>query len=61
MTFTATVSATPPATGTPTGQVTFYDGTTAIDTETLVDGVATYTTSALAVGGHLVTTSGIHG
>ena len=55
VTFTATVSATPPATGTPTGQVTFYDGTIAVDTETLVDGTATYTTSALAVGGHSVT------
>ncbi len=55
VTFTATISATPPATGTPTGQVTFYDGTTAIDTETLVDGTAAYTTSALAVGGHAIT------
>ena len=55
VTFTATVSATPPATGIPSGQVTFYDGSTPIDTETLVDGSATYTTSALAVGGHTIT------
>ena len=55
VTFTATVAATLPATGTPTGQVTFYDGTTAIDTATLVDGTASYTTSALAVGGHSIT------
>ena len=37
-----------PATGTPTGTVTFYDGTTAIDTETLSGGSASYTTSTLA-------------
>ncbi len=55
VTFTATVSATPPATGTPTGAVTFYDGTTAIDTATLSNGSASYSTSALAVGGHSIT------
>ena len=55
MTFTATVSATPPATGTPTGTVTFYDGATPVDTETLVGGTATYITSGLAVGGHSIT------
>ena len=55
VTFTATVTATPPATGTPSGTVTFYDGTTLVDTETLVGGIATYTTSSLAVGGHAIT------
>jgi hypothetical protein len=55
VTLTATVSAAPPATGTPTGQVTFYDGGTALDTETLVNGTASYTTSALDVGGHSIT------
>ena len=54
VTFTATVSAAPPATGTPTGTVTFYDGTTAIDTATLSNGSASYTTSALAVGGQSI-------
>ena len=44
-----------PGSGTPTGQVTFYDGTTAIDTETLTGGTASYTTSALAIGGHSIT------
>jgi hypothetical protein len=55
VTFTATVSATPPGTGTPTGTVTFYDGSTAIDTETLVNGSASYASSALAVGSHAIT------
>ena len=54
MTFTATVSPVAPATGTPTGTVTFYDGTTAIDTETLSGGTASYTTSTLAGGGHAI-------
>ena len=55
MTFTASVSANPPAGGTPTGQVIFYDGTTPIDTETLVNGAAAYTTSGLAIAGHSIT------
>ena len=55
VTFTATVSAASPGSGTPSGQVTFYDGTTAVDTETLVNGTAAYTTSALSLGGHSIT------
>jgi len=38
--------------GTPTGTVTFYDGTTLLGTATLSSGVATYSTSLLAVGNH---------
>ncbi len=45
VTLTATVSA---AAGTPTGSVTFLDGTATIGTAMLANGVATYTTSALA-------------
>jgi hypothetical protein len=48
VTFTATVS--PQFSGTPTGSVTFYNGTAVLGTETLVDGVAAYTTTKLAVG-----------
>ena len=55
VTFTATVGSAVPGAGTPTGQVTFYDGTTAIDTQTLVNGGASYTTSTLPVGGHSIT------
>jgi uncharacterized protein YhjY with autotransporter beta-barrel domain len=55
VTFTATVSAAPPATGTPTGSVTFKDGATTLGAGTLSGGVATFTTTALAVGGHSIT------
>jgi hypothetical protein len=55
VTFTATVSAASPGSGTPGGAVTFMDGTTTLDTVTLSNGVATFTTSALAVGGHSIT------
>ncbi|HZP64731.1 MAG TPA: Ig-like domain repeat protein, partial [Rudaea sp.] len=50
VTFTATVTATPPAVGTPTGTVTFLDNGSSIGTGTLSGGVATLTTGALAVG-----------
>jgi hypothetical protein len=53
--FTATVAAISPGAGTPTGTVTFMDGTTILGTATL-NGVggndqATFTTSALSVSG----------
>ena len=54
VTFTATVSAASPGSGTADRQVTFYDGTTAIDTETLSAGSATFTTSSLALGDHAI-------
>jgi len=50
VTFTATVTANPPATGTPTGTVTFTvtgPGGTVTGSGTLSGGVATFTTSAL--------------
>jgi hypothetical protein len=48
--FTATVTA---STGTPTGTVTFKDGSTVLATLTLgASGTATYTSSALTVGAH---------
>jgi hypothetical protein len=53
VTFTATVNAT---TGTPTGVVTFYDGTTLLGTGTLDgNGVATLTISSLTLGDHSIT------
>ncbi len=55
VTFTATVASAVAGLGTPTGQVAFYDGATSIDTETLVNGSASYTTASLAVGGHSIT------
>jgi hypothetical protein len=53
VTFTATVS--PQFSGTVTGTVTFYDGTTTLETKTLSDDKANYTTAKLAVGTHNIT------
>ena len=57
VTFTATVSANSPGSGTPTGTVTFMDGsTTTLDTATLnASGKATFKTSALLAGSHSIT------
>lgn len=58
VTFTATVAAVMPGNGTPTGQVTFLDGSTTLGQATLDgNGVATYTTAALGVGSHAITAS----
>ncbi len=53
VTFTATVK--PSTTGTPTGTVTFKDGTTTLGTGALSGGVAKFTISTLTVGTHSVT------
>ena len=55
VTFTATVNGVAPMTGTPTGTVTFVDGTTNLGTITLNAGSATYTTSTLGAGVHDIT------
>ncbi len=56
VTFTATVSAASPSTAIPSGAVTFKDGSTTLDTESLnSSGVATYTTSSLTGGSHSIT------
>src|SRR6266571_935596 len=57
VTLRATVSPAPPATGVPTGTVTFRDGAATIagSPVTLVNGVATLVTSALATGSHSLT------
>jgi len=55
VTFKATVSAVAPGAGIPTGTVTFLDGGSAIGTGTLSGGVATFTTTALAVSSHTIT------
>ena len=59
VTFTATVSDLSAGGATPNGgTVTFFsDQTGALDSETLVDGVATFTTSSLAAGTNTVTAS----
>src|SRR5206468_2641287 len=53
--FAATVSANAPGAGTPTGTVTFKDGTTSLATNTLVAGVARYTNATFSVADHLIT------
>jgi len=53
VTFTATVSS---AASTPTGTVSFFDGTTLLGSAvTLTAGLATYTTSSLAIAAHSIT------
>jgi hypothetical protein len=53
---TFTARATSPA-GTPTGVLTFKDGSTTIGTATLVAGVVSLTTSSLTLGTHVITAS----
>ncbi len=56
VTFTATVSPVLAASGTPTGMVTFRDGTTNLFTSALTtSGVATFTTTTLGAGTHAIT------
>jgi len=52
VTFTADVT---PVSGLATGNVTFKDGATVLGTAALSGGVATFSTSALAVGSHSIT------
>jgi sugar lactone lactonase YvrE len=52
VTLTATLTV---AAGSPTGTVTFMDGTTELGTGNVSGGTATYTTSSLAVGTHTIT------
>lgn len=56
VTFTATVAAVPPATGTPTGQVTFQQGNTVLAQAPLnTSGQVSFSTSTLATGSDTIT------
>src|SRR5262249_29600747 len=58
VTFTATVTVNPPGTGTPTGIVTFFDGTTPIGNgklNTLNPDQTTFSTAVLGEGSHSIT------
>jgi hypothetical protein len=55
VTLTAKVTAASPGSGTPTGMVTFYDGTTALGSATLSNGVASIKTTALSAGSNSIT------
>src|SRR5262249_30240393 len=57
VTFTSTVKAVSPGSGTPTGTVTFLIGGTPVGTGTLSAGKATLKTSALPAGSYSVTVS----
>jgi hypothetical protein len=57
VTFTATVAAVAPGSGTPTGTVTFKNGGTVLGSGTLVSGKATFSTAALTPGAHSITVS----
>lgn len=52
VTFTATMTT---AGGSPTGTISFMDGSSELGTGTLASGVATYTTSSLTAGTHSIT------
>src|SRR5206468_3513547 len=52
VTLSSTVSAVAPATGVPTGTVTFRDGATSLGVVTLVNGSASLSISTLAAGNH---------
>jgi len=55
VTFTASVSVAPPGTGTPTGTVTFADGSATLCSPTLpANGTATCSTNALTEGSHTI-------
>jgi len=58
VTFRAVITANAPGSGTPTGTVDFYDTTTSTDLTpggvTLSSGTATFSTTSLAVGSHIV-------
>jgi len=56
VTFTATMAAVAPGAGTPTGTVTFRDGSVVLGTVAVgAGGTATFTTSFAATGGHVIT------
>jgi hypothetical protein len=55
VTFTATVVANAPGKATPTGTVTFKDGSTTLGSGSLSSGKATYSTSRLSTGTHQIT------
>jgi hypothetical protein len=57
VTFTATITANSPGSGTPTGTVTFKDNGVSIGTGALAGGVATFSISTLALGTHPITAS----
>src|SRR5208282_672541 len=54
VTFTATISVSSPGSGTPTGTVTFYNGSATLGTGSMSGGIATFSVSSLSVGTHSI-------
>jgi hypothetical protein len=57
VTFTASLRASVPNSGTPAGSIAFRDGTNTLATVTVANGKATFTTTSLAKGSHTITAS----
>ena len=55
VTFTATLTSVAPGAGTPTGLVSYFDGSVEIGVTTSSAGASTFTTAGLAVGSHNIT------
>lgn len=55
VTFTATVAPAPPGMGTPTGSITFFNGSKQLGRSNLADGVGSYTTTSLPTGTSSIT------
>ena len=55
VTFTAMVNAAASGTSTPSGTVTFMDGTTVLGSGVLASGAATFTTTSLSAAMHTIT------
>src|SRR5207245_1858836 len=55
VTFTATVAVVSPGMGTPTGTVTFKDGGSTLGSSALMNGQASFSTSSLTIGSHMIT------
>ena len=55
VTFTATLGVVSPGAGSPTGLVTFMDGSHVLGTGTVSNGVVTFTTTSLGAGSHTIT------
>ncbi|HVZ50565.1 MAG TPA: Ig-like domain repeat protein [Pseudolabrys sp.] len=57
VTFTATVAVSAPGAGSPTGSITFKDGSTKLGTVTVSGGRASFSTASLSAGSHTINAS----
>lgn len=52
--FTATVAANAPGSGSPSGSISFYDGNKLLGSSAVIGGMTTFSTSSLGLGNHLI-------